>query len=78
MMGGYGPMMGWSGFGWAGMLFGGLLWLALLGVLVWAVVRMTQPRPERGQETPLEILKRRYARGEITGAEFEEARRALE
>jgi uncharacterized membrane protein len=30
------------------------------------------------RETPLEILKRRYASGEISAAEFEQARRSVE
>lgn len=78
MMGGWGPMMGWGGFGWLGMLFGGVFWLAFLGLIVWGVMRLTAPRPDRTEETALEILKRRYARGEITRAEFEEARQALQ
>ncbi|MBI2866181.1 MAG: SHOCT domain-containing protein, partial [Chloroflexi bacterium] len=36
-----------------------------------------QPPPSRG-ESALDILKKRYARGEISKAEFEERRRDLE
>lgn len=74
MMGGWGPM--WGGFGWLGMVFGGLVWLGILFVLVWGVLRLTAPRTST-EEDALEILKRRYARGEISRAEFEEARKAL-
>lgn len=74
MMGGWGPM--WGGFGWLGMAFGALVWLGILFVLVWAVLRVTSPRTST-EEDALEILKRRYARGEISRAEFEEARKAL-
>lgn len=74
MMGpfGYGPMFG---FGWVWMLVGTLFWIVVLGLVVWAVVRLFPSRRE--QTTPLDILKERYARGEITQAEFEQARRAL-
>lgn len=74
----WGPMMGWGGLGWLWMLFGALLWLIFLVVIAWAVVRLTSPGSQRGQETALEILRRRYARGEISRPEFEEARKALD
>ena len=35
------------------------------------------PRRSTGTETPLELLKKRYARGEITREEFEEMKRDL-
>lgn len=53
------------------MAFMPLLWAALVGVIVWAVVRLTQPTrsgaPEsnRQQESAREILDRRFASGEI-------------
>ena len=85
---GYGPhMMGWGG-GWGGMLFGPLFMiLVLAGVIAVAVLLVrwgsgswsgTQPphHPRPGR-TPLDILKERYARGEIDKAEFEERRRVL-
>lgn len=55
----WGPMMAWGGFGWLWMLFGALLWLIFLGVIVWAVVRLTSPGSGRSEETALEILRRR-------------------
>lgn len=36
-----------------------------------------QMNPPETHQTPLEILKTRYARGEITREEYEQARRAL-
>ena len=77
------------GMGWAGWLAGLLLVLLLvgaavvvIGLIVWAVVRSTRrggaggPGAMRGE--PLEILKERYARGELTREEYEERRRDLE
>jgi putative membrane protein len=81
---GYGGVMGpWmmGGFGIFGML-GGLLILALLiGGAIWLVqfaphgrgVIPTGPR----EETALEILKRRYASGDISKEQYEEMRRNL-
>ena len=48
----------------------GLLWLALLGTVVWLVVRNRRHRPATGLERAREILAERYARGEITGEEY--------
>ena len=84
MMGG-GSMMGWGGGG-AGLVCGGLLMLLFWGVLiVGAVVGVRwlwdQGRPAAGrgrEESSLEILKRRYARGEIGREEFELKKRDLE
>lgn len=54
----------------------GLLWLAAFAVIVFAVRRLG--RQVRGaREAPLDILRQRYARGEINNGEFEERRRLL-
>jgi putative membrane protein len=75
MMGAYGLM---GGFGGVGMLFGVLVWLAVVVVLVWGISSVFGQRGAADTESnALEILKRRYAAGEITSAEFETARRAL-
>ena len=67
-------MYGWMGaFGGVGMLTSMLVWLAVLVLLVWAVSRLFV----RGDTDALEILKRRYAAGETSSAEYETARKAL-
>ncbi len=55
-----------------------VFWAALiLGVLV--LVRMLREQPAtRVPESPLDILKRRYALGEITREQFEQMRQDLE
>ena len=78
-------MWGWMhGGGWGFGMWGmGLFWLVLLALLVVLVVRVLGDRaparepPGREADTPVEILKRRYARGEIDRAEFEEKRKDL-
>jgi putative membrane protein len=77
-------MMGWygNGMGVTGWFFMGLFWLVLLGVIIWAIVRLLPAgRNESGgptaPETPEEILDRRYARGEIDHETYQAQRTAL-
>jgi putative membrane protein len=84
MMWGYDP--GWGG--WLVMAFGMVLSLALLGVLVWALIRWLNGRvisqAERAPIMPppgpsaFEILQQRYARGEIDDATYEQMRERLQ
>jgi putative membrane protein len=81
---GWGPhMMGWGG-GWYAMIFGPLFMILFLAVLVAVVVILVRwlGGPWQGampphQFPPLDILKERFARGEIDKTEFEERRRVL-
>ncbi len=76
------------GWGWLLMSFGMVLWIALLVVLVWAIIRWLERKTSTSgpQETSipasgpsaLEILRQRYARGEIDTATFEQMRAQLE
>jgi putative membrane protein len=77
--------MYWNG-GWAWMAFMPLLWIALIGLVVWAVVRLTQHPAGRGdsrdgreptRETPEETLDRRFASGEIDADTYTKARERL-
>lgn len=74
------------GFGWPGMLWmglGGLLWLALLGLVVWAIVRLaggrgsTSAPPAPPAPAAEEILRQRFARGEIDAATYDQMRERL-
>jgi len=79
-----GSMMGWDGGGW-GMGFGFfsmLIFWALVIVAVVAVIRWVGPaggagRPFGAGDRSLEILRERYARGEIGREEFDAKRRDL-
>ena len=74
MMGGY-SMMG--GMGWFGMLLLGLLWIGVTALIIWGVVSTLRVQQRPIEPEPQEILRRRFARGEITQEEFEQARAAL-
>ncbi|MCJ7492305.1 MAG: SHOCT domain-containing protein [Dehalococcoidia bacterium] len=67
-----------EGFGWFA-VFDGLLWLILLGVIIYLLISLLAPSREHRhqEEDPLEIAKRRYAKGEIGREEFEQMRRDL-
>jgi putative membrane protein len=64
--------------GW-GMALGGWIWMGVwivaLLAMVWLIVAGTRPRGNH--EDALEILRARFARGEINKEEFEQARDAL-
>ena len=81
---GPGMMMGRGGWMWGiGMWFGGLAMLVLWGALIVGAVLLLRHfaggLPERDVRTsPLDILKRRYASGEITREQFEQMRKDLE
>lgn len=66
-------------YGWGGMGFGMLLFWGLLIAGIVMLVRCSGGcgKPERG-ESALDILKQRYARGEIGKDEFEQKKRDLE
>lgn len=75
----------WSGPGDGLWMIGGLLFLIALIVLVAWVVNMLMrgDRTARGSSadlsgpTPTDILRERFARGEITEEQFEQAKRVL-
>jgi putative membrane protein len=68
-------MMHWGDYGWGmgfGWLFMVLFWaLVILGVVYIFKMVSERSRPAEKGETALDILKKRYAKGEITKEEFE-------
>lgn len=79
-----GGMMGWGGFGGYGMGFVGWIFMLLFwGLIIVGLVLVVrwlwdQGRPGTGgADSPLEILKRRYARGEISKEEFDRMKQDL-
>lgn len=67
---------------WAFWLFGGLFWLLVLGLLAFLALRylpaggQRAPRPQG--ESPLDILDRRFALGEVDLKTYQAQRAALE
>lgn len=77
--------MMWHG-GWYGMLFGPIMMIIFIGVAVAVVVLLVRwlggsthvsDSPRSPERDPLDILKERFARGEIDKDEYEERRRVL-
>jgi putative membrane protein len=77
-------MWGYYGGDWWWMLFGGffmlLFWGAVIGLIVWGVRQFTRGREGDAtlRETPLQIARRRFARGEITREQFEELKQGMQ
>ncbi|HSM56238.1 MAG TPA: SHOCT domain-containing protein [Candidatus Sulfomarinibacteraceae bacterium] len=84
----WGNHMGMGGWG---LLFSAALWIGLIALGIWLLARLFpsggghsgRPHSSQGAEraeqrdTPLEILQKRYARGEITKEEYETIRHDL-
>jgi uncharacterized membrane protein len=49
----------------------------VVALVVWTTGMGFWSRRETGKSTPLEILRRRYAAGEITAPEFEQAKQTI-
>lgn len=65
------------GFGYFGFFMAIVFWIGLIVGLVF-LIKWLVSQPSAKSETPLEILKRRYAKGEITKEDFERMKRDLE
>ena len=80
-------MMGF-GYGGLSMILIFLFWMVIIVVAVWLVSRLfpqvtgftAHPSSDKRSEpadSPLDILKQRFARGELNQAEYDEMRRKL-
>lgn len=79
---GPGMMEGGYGMGWIWTIIMFAFWIAVIvGVIFlirWVAITMrTGGQSARSEDSALEILKRRYARGEINKEEFEEKKKDL-
>lgn len=70
----------WGGPG-IGMVVGMLFWILLIVgtvlLVVWAVQRFSVRGSGKVEESALDILNKRYARGEIGREEYEEKKKAI-
>jgi len=76
------PGTGWRhmmGFGYGGILVWSIL-LIILGLLVFIIIKSIKSSGYNASsgETPLDILKKRYAKGDITKEEFDRIKKDLE
>jgi putative membrane protein len=77
-------MMSYGYWGWGSGLFwfgGFLLVVGVVVLVIWAISTTTRNGREAAHDpsrpTPNEILRERFARGEITEQEFEQAKKVL-
>lgn len=78
-------MMGGMGsFGIGGMGFGWIISLLFIGLLVWGIVKIVNNNKEDNNsqssktiESTLDIIKKRYAQGEITSEQFNKMKNEL-
>lgn len=64
----HGPFLGWG------------MWIipGLIIILVYLLVKNNaQSKSDQGIETPLDVLKKRYAKGEITKEQFEQMKKDI-
>ena len=80
---GYAPFCGWA-YGYGGLIMW-IIFLVVIGVLVYFLFRgqgrqgsLKNIFGESQDESPIDIAKKRYARGEISREEFEQLRKELE
>jgi putative membrane protein len=70
---------GMYGGGWLiGMGLMILFWVAIILLVIWAMRSLFPQQARPRDDQALEILRRRYAAGEINAAEYEQARARLE
>ena len=70
-------------FFWGGILFAWIFRLVFVGLIVWLIVNAVSnnkhPRNIPYQsETALDILKKRYAKGEVSKEQFEQMKRDIQ
>lgn len=69
--------MHWDNYGFFGMhMFWWIFWLLAI-VLLFSLTTPVPKSKARAPETPLDTLKRRYARGEINADEYEDRKSRL-
>ena len=68
-------------FGGGWMIFGSifmiLFWAGLVALIVWGVSKLTKQHSSTNKQSPLDITRERYARGEISREEFEQIKKDL-
>ena len=72
-----------SGWGWAAMglmmVLMVIFWGGIVALIVWGITRLTRGRGSvsAGRQSPLDIARERYAKGEITKEQLEQIKKDL-
>ena len=74
---GYGFGGGFGG-GYLGMFIGIIIWALIIAGVVWLVIQLTKNKQNGSQQDTKDILKARYAKGEIDKKKFETMSKELE
>lgn len=79
---GWHPMMGGWGMGGFGIILNIAIWVLVISAVVWLVRRLLQSEGGRRSDSAsgsraLDILKERYARGEIDKSQYEAMKRDI-
>jgi putative membrane protein len=74
--------MHWMNGGGGYMWFGWIFWLILLGIIIWAavtIINKIQTGTGNNQlgESSIDILKKRFAKGEITKEQYDQMKTVL-
>jgi len=74
---GWGPMMH---YGYGGGMFMWIIFLIIAGLLIYFIIQATKIKGQTPtqSESALDILKKRYAKGEISKEDFDRMKKALE
>jgi putative membrane protein len=81
MMGGYGGYGGWV-HSWSGEIIMWIILLIVIGLIIYLIVSATRRRDGGSlqgthSESPLDVLNKRYARGEISKEDFERMKKDI-
>ncbi|MGB3342093.1 MAG: SHOCT domain-containing protein [bacterium] len=71
-----GHMMDW-GYGIGGFAWPLIILVVLVGVAIYFIKNREKLKQDNGEDSALEILKTRYAKGEITKQQYEEMKKDL-
>lgn len=78
---GYGHMMDWSAWSSGFMFIYPLFWILIIGGFIFLLIKgfasVHKRKHEEQSKSALEIIKERYARGEINKDKFEEMRKDI-
>ncbi|UOQ94012.1 SHOCT domain-containing protein [Halobacillus shinanisalinarum] len=57
---------------------GMIIWIIIIGFIIYGIIQLITKSFERKEDPSLQILKERYAKGEISEQEYEERKNTLE